>query len=212
VIKGKIEGIEKLEGAVQKVSRRIFSETKKILRAEAVLMAAHIKKDLMSGPRPEKLGVRTGALRSSVKSMAVTESPGLIESGVGFGTQYARPHVGPKGQITTIRAKKGKFLAIPMAAAMTPSGVAKGAPRSGVWGQTFLFRLKDGSGRLMLFGKRIAQKGAKAGQARGNIVPLFLLVKQVKIKARIHPEEILAWEKPKMIAAFRNIGVNLKGA
>ena len=212
MIKGKIEGVEKLEGAVQKVSKRIFSEAKKILRTEAVLMAAHIKKDLMSGPRPEKLGVRTEALRSSVKSIAVKESPGLIESGVGFGTQYARPHVGPKGQVTTIRAKKGKFLAIPMAAALTPSGVAKGAPRSGMWGQTFLFRLKDGSGRLMLFGKRIAQKGAKAGQTRGSIVPLFLLVKQVKIKSRVHPEEILAWEKPKMIAAFRNIGVNLKGA
>jgi hypothetical protein len=209
VIKGKIEGVEKLEGAVQGVSKRIFSETKKILRTEAVLMAAHIKKDLMSGPRPEKLGVRTGALRSSVKSMAVTESPGLIESGVGFGTQYARPHVGPKGQVTTIRAKKGKFLAIPMADAMTNSGVPRGSARSGMWGETFFYRTKKG--KLVLFGKRVAQKGKGAGRTRGEIVPLFLLVKQVKIKARIHPEEILAWEKPKMIAAFRNIGVNLKG-
>jgi hypothetical protein len=212
VIKGKIEGVEKLEGTIQKVTAQVFAEAKRILRTEAVLVAAHIKKDLMSGPRPGRLGVRSGQLRSSVKSMAVTESPGLIESGVGFGTQYARPHVGPKGQVTTIRAKKGKFLAIPMAAAMTPSGVAKGAPRSGMWGQTFLFRLKDGSGRLMLFGKKVAQKGAKAGQTRGDIVPLFLLVKQVKIKSRIHPEEILAWEKPKMIAAFRNVGVSLRGA
>jgi hypothetical protein len=64
----------------------------------------------------------------------------------------------------------------------------------------------------MLFGKRVVQKGAKAGQTRGGITPLFLLVKQVKVKARIHPEEILAWEKPRMIAAFREIGVKLKGA
>jgi len=212
VIKGKIEGVEKLEGAAQRVTTRVFAEAKRILRTEAVLVAAHIKKDLMSGPRPRRLGVRSGLLRSSVKSMAMTESPGLIESGVRFGTQYAQTHVGPKGQITTIRAKKGKFLAIPMEAALTPSGVAKGAPRSGMWGQTFVFRLKDGSGRLMLFGKKVAQKGAKAGQMRGDVVPLFLLVKQVKIKTRIHPEEILAWEKPKMIAAFRNVGVNLRGA
>lgn len=212
MIKGKIDGAETLVGAVQKVSRRVFVETKRILRAESVLMGAYIRKDLMSGPRPGKLGVQTGALRASVKSMAVTESPGLLESGVSFGTQYARTHVGPKGQVTTIRAKKGKFLAIPMEAARTPSGVAKGAPRSGMWGQTFVFRLRDGSGRLMLFGKKVAQKGAKAGQARGNIIPLFLLVKQVKVKTRIHPEEILAWEKPKLIAAFRDIGINLKGA
>lgn len=212
MIQGKIDGVDKLVGDVQKITRRVYLEAKRILRTESVLMASHIKKDLMSGPRPEKLGVRTGALRSSVRSMPVTESPGLLESGVGFGTEYARTHVGPKGQVTTIRAKKGKFLAIPLMAALTPSGVAKGAPRSGMWGQTFVFRLRDGSGRLMLFGKKIAQKGAGAGQTRGDIVPLFLLVKQVKIKSRVHPEEILAWEKPKMIAAFREIGIRLKGA
>ena len=269
MIKGKIEGVEKLEGAIQKVSKRILSETKRILRTEAVLMAAHIKKDLMSGPRPEKLGVRTGALRSSVKSMAVTESPGLIESGVGFGTIYARTHVGPVGQVTTISAKTGKYLTVPLPDAMTPSGVLRGSARSGIWGKTFFARSKKGN--LILFGQKAVQsranrsKTASGGttwsqftsermssymskygghgpaiqkiaeewktykkglmsstgtaskslgpkQARGQAVPLFLLVKQVKIKARIHPEEILAWEKPKMIAAFRNIGVNLKGA
>jgi hypothetical protein len=210
VIKGKLDGVEKLEGTIQKVSKRVFSETKRILRTEAVLMTSHIKKDLMSGPRPGRLGVRSGALRSSVKSMSVTESPGLLESGVRFGTIYARTHVGPVGQVTTIRAKSGKFLAIPLNAALTPAGVPRGAPRSGMWGETFFARSEKG--KLILFGKKITQKGVHAGQTRGDIVPLFLLVKQVKIKSRVHPEEILAWEKPKMIAAFRNVGVNLRGA
>lgn len=209
MIRGKVDGGETIAGAVQKISLRVFAETKRILRTEAVLMGAHIKKDLMSGPRPEKLGVRTGALRSSVRSMPVTERPGLIESGVGFGTQYARTHVGPKGQVTTIRAKSGRFLTIPLKAAMTPSGVLRGSARSDMWGETFFARSKKGG--LILFGKKVAQKGARAGQTRGDITPLFLLVKQVKIRARIHPEEILAWEKPKMIAAFRKIGVNLRG-
>lgn len=210
MIKGKIEGVEKLEGAIQKVSRRVMAETKRILRTEAVLMGSHIKKDLMSGPRPGRLGVRTGALRSSVKSMAVTESPGLLESGVSFGTQYARTHVGPKGQVTTIKPVNAKYLTIPLPAAMTRSGVTRGSALSGMWGDTFFARSKKGN--LILFGRKVAQKGKQAGEAVGEAVPLFLLKKQVKIKARIHPEDILAWEKPKMIAAFRNIGVSLKGA
>jgi hypothetical protein len=210
VIRGKIDGADKLVGDVRKVSRLVFSEAKKILRAESVLMGSHIKKDLMSGPRPERLGVRTGALRSSVKSMPVTERPGLIESGVGFGTAYARPHVGPRGQVTTIRPMTAKYLTIPLPAATTKAGVLRGSARSGMWGETFFAKSKKGN--LILFGKRVAQKGAHAGEARGNVVPLFLLVKQVKIKSRIHPEEIIVWEKPKMIGAFAQIGIRLKGA
>jgi hypothetical protein len=210
LIRGKIEGSDKLVGDVQKVSRRVFSEAKRILRTESVLMGSHIKEDLMSGPRPERLGVRTGALRSSVKSLPVTEKPGLIEGGVGFGTAYARAHVGPKGQITTIRPVTAKYLTIPLPDAVTRAGVLRGSARSGMWGETFFARSKKGN--LILFGKRIAMKGKHTGEARGNIVPLFLLVKQVKIKSRIHPEEIVAWEKPKMIAAFQRIGITLKGA
>jgi hypothetical protein len=219
VIKGKIDGADKLVGDVQRVTARVFSEVKRILRTEAVLMGSHIKANLMSGPRPGKLGVRSGALRASVKSLQVVESPGLLESGVGFGTAYARPHVGPKGQVTTIKPVNAKYLTIPLPAAMTRAGVPRGSARNGPWGETFFLRSRKRPGELILFGKMSYTKGKKAGQlkqgmrlAGGGIVPLFLLVKQVKIKSRIHPEEILAWEKPKMIAAFRNIGVNLRGA
>lgn len=210
MIRGKVDGVEKLAGTIQRVTARVFSETKRILRTEAVLMASHIKTEhLTGGTSATRLAVRTGNLRSQCRSLPVTESPGLIESGVGFGTQYARTHIGPAGQVTTIRAKSGKFLAIPLMAAMTPSGVARGAPRSGMWGETFVSRSR--AGRLILFGKTVAQKGKHSGETRGDIVPLFLLVKQVKVKARVHPEEILAWEKPRMIAAFQRIGVNLRG-
>ncbi len=207
MIRGKVQ--VQPPDALRKVPRRVMIETKRILATEARLMTGYTRTTLMSGPRPSMLGVRTGNLRSQTKPLPVTERSGVIESGMGFGTEYARPHVGPMGQVTTIRAKTGKFLAIPMDAAKTPAGVARGAPRSGVWGETF-FRRTD-KGNLILFGKRVAQKGAHAGQTRGGITPLFLMVKQVKIKSRVHPEEILAWEKPKLIAAFRNIGIRLTG-
>lgn len=208
MIRGKIEGGDKLAGAMQKVSHQLFAEAKKILRAEAAVLATHIKNEhLRGGTTDTRLAVRSGRLFTSTHSLPVTESPGLLESGVGFGTQYARAHIGPKGQITTIRPKSGQYLTIPLMAAKTPSGDARGSARSGMWGETFFARSKKGN--LILFGKRVVQKGKSSGQTRGDVVPLFLLVKQVKVKARVHPEEILAWEKPRMIAAFQKIGVKL---
>jgi len=210
VIKGRLEGADKLVGDVQKISRRTFSEIKKTLATEARLMTSYTRKSLMSGPRPVLLGVRTGNLRAQTKPLPVTERPGVIKSGMGFGTTYARPHVGPKGQVTTIKPVGKQWLTIPLPAAMTKAGVLRGAAQSGMWGETFFARSKKGN--LILFGKRVAQKGAHAGEARGAVVPLFVLKKQIQIKARVHPETILAWEKPRMIAAFAQIGIRLKGA
>jgi hypothetical protein len=210
VIRGKIDGADKAVGTIQKIPRRVMSETRKILATEARLMTSHTRKTYMSGPRPFLLAVRTGNLRSQTKPLPVTEHPGMIQSGMGFGTAYARPHVGPKGQVTTIKPIGKKYLTIPLPAAMTKAGVLRGAAQSGMWGETFFARSRRGN--LILFGKRVAQKGAHAGEARGKVLPLFVLKKQVQVKTRVHPEMILAWEKPRLIAAFLQIGIRLKGA
>ena len=216
MIRGKVEGGK--PGDVQLVGRRLVAEAKKILKTEAVLMTSHIREKYMSGPRPVLLGVRTGFLRSSTKPLPVKEFPGGMYSGTTFGTAYARPHIGPKGQVTTIRPKSKRFLAIPLEAAMTRSGVPRGTPLSGPWGDTFFLRSLTKPGELILYGKMAYTKGAKMGQLKqgmrlkgGGIVPLFLMVKKVQIKSRVHPEVILAWEKPRMIAAFRAVGVRLTG-
>ena len=195
----------------QKITKRVFSEAKRIVAAESVLLSSHVRKQYMTGgTTPDRLAVRTGNLRSSTKPIKIEVHGGTVDGGIGFGTMYAKMHIGPKGQKTTIKPKNSKFLAIPLDAAMTPSGVPKGSPRKGPWGQTFFFRTREG--KLILFGKKVVQKGARAGQTRGNIVPLFLLVKQVVVPARVHPEDILAWEKPKMIEAFRKINVAVSAA
>jgi hypothetical protein len=199
VIKGKVDGADKAKGTIQNIPRRVMAETKKILATEARLMTGYTRKTLMSGPRPYLLSVRTGNLRAQTKPLPVTERPGVIQSGMGFGTTYARPHVGPRGQVTTIKPVGKKYLTIPLPAAMTKAGVLRGSAQSGTWGETFFARSKKGN--LILFGKRVAQKGAHAGEARGKVVPLFVLKKQVQIKARVHPEAILAWEKPRLKGA-----------
>ena len=212
MIRGKVEGGK--PGDVQLVGRRLVSEAKKILKAEATLMTSHIREKYMSGPRPVLLGVRTGLLRSSTKPLPVKESGGEIYSGTGFGTAYARPHIGPKGQVTTIRPVRAKWLTIPISKeyggiVMTKALVSRGAARSGMWGETFVARSRKGN--LIIFGKRVIQKGERQGETTGKIQPLFVLKKEVKIKSRVHPEVILAWEKPRMIAAFRAAGVRLTG-
>ncbi len=66
-----------------------------------------------------------------------------------------------------------------------------------MWGETFV--AKTDKGNLIIFGSRKYQKGAKAGQTTGDIVPLFLLKKEVKIDTRIHPESIIKRGKEKFI-------------
>lgn len=69
----------------------------------------------------------------------------------------------------TIRAKNGKYLAIPLDAAKTAAGVVRGLPRS--FPDTFVRTSK--AGHLLIFQKQ----GKEA-------VPLFALVRQVTIKPR----------------------------
>jgi hypothetical protein len=70
---------------------------------------------------------------------------------------------------TTIRPKTAQFLTIPLAAAKTAAGVARGTARD--FPNTFIARSKKGS--LLIF-----QRQGK------TIVPLFLLLKEVYVPAR----------------------------
>jgi hypothetical protein len=172
------------------------------------LLASYLKQERFTGGTTEsKLGVRSGRLRSSVKTMPVVSKTDYIEGGTEFGTVYGRVHVGTTGQVTTIRAKKGKFLAIPLDAAKTPGGVPKGSPMGGPWGDTFFARSKEG--KLILFGKSEYSKGAKAGLTHGKITPLFLMVKQVKVKARIHLNEIVDYITPKIVQDLTTKGITI---
>ena len=172
------------------------------------LLMTYLKQERFTGGTTEsKLGVRSGRLKASVKSMPVISKDNYIEGGTEFGTVYGRVHVGPSGQSTTIRPKKGKFLAIPLDAAKTSAGVPKGSPRTGPWGETFFARSKEG--RLILFGKSAYSKGAKMGSTHGQIVPLFLMVKQVKVKARIHLNEIVDYIAPKIIQDLTTKGITI---
>jgi hypothetical protein len=193
---------------ISNIGPSLFKIARQVFLKNEQLLVSYLKEERFTGGTTDsKLAVRSGKLRASVRPMPIVNKPTSIEGGVKFGTIYARVHVGPAGQVTTIRPKKGKYLAIPLPAALKPSGVAKGAPRTGPWGDTFFAHSKKGN--LILFGKSIYSKGARQGETRGKVTPLFLMVKQVKIKARIHPKEIIKWIAPKVIADFRSLGIQI---
>jgi len=198
----------KIDG-IGKIIPNIFKQAERIITRQAREMQRYIRTEhLTGGTTSTRLRVRTGKLRASCIPIKTEIKEGSVEGGISFGTVYGRVHIGPKGQVTTITPKKGKYLTIPLPAAMTGAGVARGSARQGPWGETFVAKSK--AGNLIIFGKRKITTGKKAGELRGQATPLFLLLKSVKIKARIHPEDIKEWIRPKLIQDFIDHGVKVE--
>ncbi|MCJ7663030.1 MAG: hypothetical protein MUO24_02180 [Desulfobacterales bacterium] len=196
-----IEGLPELNALLKSMPEKVLKNVEKILNINARVLQRYIRTEKMTGGTTEsRLRARSGHLRASVIPIKAERKGDTIESGVSIGKVYARTHIGPVGQKTTITPKKGKFLTIPLPAALKPSGDLKGPARSDIWGETFIAKSKKGN--LIIFGKGRIMKGKRAGELRGQVVPLFLLVKSVTVKARIHPSELLDWIKPKVIEDF----------
>ena len=139
--------------------------------------------DFMLGTMVDKvdgdpLTTRTGALRQSF---------GYTETGADASTWAAIGFTTSKNAPThefgaTIVPKKAKKLAIPLPAALTPSGVTRGSPRS--FQDTFIQRSK--AGNLILFQK----------QPGGGLSPLFVLKDSVKIPASLGMFDSFDADKP----------------
>lgn len=122
------------------------------------------------------LKVRTGALRRTFDVEQSGKTAGTWSMTVYTTSPYARIHE-DGGDVS---ADKGRGpnakLAIPLPAAQTGAGVARGSPRS--FPDTFIARAKSGKKSLLIF-----QKKGKA------IVPLFVLKDKVTIPARLGFED-----------------------
>jgi len=214
-----VEGTDKLLNNLGKIPKSFLNQAKRIIDLNARVLQRYVKVEkLTGGTTLNQLKVRTGRLRASVIPLKTEVKEDRVEGGISFGTIYARVHVGPKGQVTTIKPKKGKYLTIPLPAAMTKSGVGKGSAMLGPWTNTFVQKSK--AGNLIIFGRMTSYSKVKVGgtavkglairKVSSNVVPLFVLKKQVKVKARIHPEDLIAWIGPKVITDFKDAGIEVK--
>lgn len=164
--------------------RSVMRATKKVFNFHTVLMVSKMRTEDLSGPTTKRsVSARSGKLRANLKAKRAHVVAGSIVAGVNAGTAYAGVHIGKRGRKTTIRPKNARYLTIPLEAAKTKAGVARGSARSGMFGDTFIMKSK--SGNLLIMGKRRYQKGAKAGQTHGNLAPLFVLKKRVVVRARV---------------------------
>jgi hypothetical protein len=202
--KSEFTGTDKVISAMALLPKRITDRAKRLIDLNAVKLQRYIKTEKMTGRTTEsRLAVRSGRLRASVLPIQAEIKGETIEGGISIGTIYGRVHIGPAGQTTTMKPKTGKYLTIPLPAARAGKGgqgPGKGSAKGGPWGETFV--AKSRAGNLIIFGKLKITKGPRAGELRQNIVPLFLLKKQVTIKARIHPEDLISWIGPKMKEDF----------
>lgn len=150
------------------------------------------------GPYPSGTTDKTLSIRSKRLWRSLAPIPARVEGnevfgGLTIGTKYAATHFGKAGQVTTI--KGNPWLAIPLPSALDKHGVSKGGPQdSAIFGNTFIAKSKQGN--LIIFGKLKYTKGKKAGETKGDIVPLFVLKHEVKIPVRITDDDLQRFVGP----------------
>ncbi len=145
--------------------------------------AEKTKQQLVSNVSGPILRRRTGKLAQSIQWRVQKTDVGLVAFvGANVLTGRRVPYADILETGGTITAKKGKFLAVPLRAALTGAGTTK-APSPRDFPNTFFRRTKQG--RPIIF------------QKNGNrIVPLFILFKRVNIKPYKYMSTTLAQVKP----------------
>ena len=102
--------------------------------------------------------------------------------------------------------KNAKALTIPLPAAMDSNGTARGSARDkAIFGETFI-------AKGIIFGNLNYVRGKKAGQTKGDIVPLFVLKKSVDVPVQITSESLRDWVQPILGKGMADIAQGLSEA
>ena len=172
-----------------------------LVNRTTIALRNHIVQDLfqsysMIGPKNKGvINSRSGELKRNITHVAATVDEDVVSGGVNIGTVYNRMIFGKAGQVTHVVPKTAGALTIPLPAALDGNGSPRGSARdTAIFGETFLAKSK--AGNMIIFGKLNYVKGAKAGQSKGDIVPLFLLTKSVDVPVQITSESLRDWVQP----------------
>lgn len=135
--------------------------------------AVVVERKLKSNVTGSILKRRSGHLAQSIQTNVYQDQQGVITARIGSGTRsgermpYSEIH--ETGGVIT--PKSVKYLTIPLAAALTPSGVPKKS-RARDWPNTFVGKSKGGA--LIIF-QKVGKK---------NLIPLYVLKRSSRIPAR----------------------------
>lgn len=142
---------------------------------------------LVSNVSNKILKRRTGTLAKSIQWRVIKSNAGLaafIGANVLSGRRVPYANILETGG--TIKARRSKYLTVPLPAALTKAGTTK-QPEARDFKNTFVKKAR--SGKLIIF-----QKVGK----RGKIVPLFVLLKSVKIRPFRYLSTTLDQVKPRI--------------
>lgn len=213
--------------ALDKMIQELVPKVVQAVNATAQKVQGKLLRQHLAGPTgPNTLAKRTGSLGRSLEVTPARVEGTRVSSHLQTGMIYARVHFGPRGSEVKIVPIKAKMLAIPLSAAKTKAGVAKGGPTSGIWGPTKVFRSK--AGNLIIWGYQVGkaamgtrQKTVTGGQGnavslpyarkamkQGKLTPLFVLKDSVVIKRRIDPRlDLLLWARPVLVQELKKTGL-----
>jgi len=171
-----------IQGLVPKVKQVVETHSKRLCERA-------VSYHLTGGTGPDRLARRTGTLARSTRALEVRLEGNKVVGGLAFGAKYATVHIGPSGSTFTIKPKNKQFLAIPLPAAKTAAGVARGGPLDGIWGPTFI-------AKGVIFG----YSGGTKGTQSKTPIPLFALKRSVVVPRRVDPKaHLLEYVKPGFI-------------
>lgn len=177
------------------VKKELLKKLSLLVKSTSVDAVDHVRQNYFGATTDNSVSNRTKRLRQGVTPLGLEKTSSMVSSGIGFGTVYSKVHVGESGKITTLKSKRpGGYLKIPTKFMLTKAGVQRS---NDFEKNTFIRKTKKGN--LIIFGQQSYIKGAKAGMAKGKIVPLYILKKQVKVKARIKTNRISEYVKPKLM-------------
>jgi len=212
---------------LSKIEAGIIAKAMQAVRNTASRVQKKLVREQLSGPTSEStLSRRTGSMARSIRADDPQRAGTVVSAELHAGVAYARVHFGPRGSEVKIVPINARMLAIPLAAAKTAAGVARGGPLSGIWGPTKCFRSK--AGNLIIWGYQTGraamgtrQKTVTGGQGdavslsyarramnQGELVPLFVLKDSVVIKRRIDPlVDLVQWAKPVLTEEIKRAGL-----
>ena len=195
----------------------VGKKVRDIVNMATLELQRHIKQDLfqsysMIGPKNRGvLNSRSGELKRNITAQPATVDGDMVTGKLGIGTKYGKVMFGKAGQSYHIVPKNAGALTIPLPAALNSSGEVRGAARDkAIFGQTFLAKSK--AGNMIIFGKLNYVRGAKAGQAKGDIVPLFVLKQSVDVPVQITTESLRAFVQPILGKGMQEIREGLENS
>ena len=153
--------------SLDKMIQEIVPKAIQAVDATNLRLKGKLLREQLAGPTSDtSLAKRSGNLGRSVDVTPATLEGTIVSAKLHAGMIYAKVHFGPRGSEVKIVPINAKMLAIPLDAAKTGAGVARGGPRSGIWGPTKCFRSK--AGNLIIWGYQTgkAAMGTKGGRRR----------------------------------------------